>query len=169
VTHIGPWSLVHEGCIVAVGFGEANLIRNVGVDTLVSSSLGRKGRIVLLHHLLLHADVTLLLVSLLIADHLQILDFGLGSRRKALLHTLASCLERALELFTLVLVLDYIGLAHGKLGDSSLHLACKVAQTRLEFVDLLRDLESGLATLGCIALQFLNQVRNLIKDKFLLQ
>ena len=80
----------------------------------------------MLHQLFLHPDATLLLVSFLIADHLEVLDFGLRSWREALLHTLAGCLKGTLELLSLVLIFDDIGLTHRELGDRSFHLAGQV-------------------------------------------
>ena len=81
VTHLGSRGLIHERSIVSIGFGKADFVRNVRVDSLVGSRLGRKRRIILLHHFFLHSDPSLFLVSLLIPDHFQILDLCLRSWR----------------------------------------------------------------------------------------
>ena len=112
MAHVGACCLVHEGGVVAVGFGQANLVRDVGVNPLVCGGLGGEGRVVLLHHLFLQSDPPLLLVPLFVSDHLQVLDLGFGGRRQALLHPLPGSLERLLKLFPFVLELDDVGLAH---------------------------------------------------------
>ena len=112
VTHIGDRSLIHKGRIISIGLRQANLIGYVRIDPLVGSGLGGKGRIVLLHQLLLHSDVTLLLVPLLVADHLQVLYLGLRCGGKTLLHPLSGSLESTVELLTLVLVFYYVRLTH---------------------------------------------------------
>jgi hypothetical protein len=153
VAHVGSWCLVHEGCIVAVGFGKADFIRNVGVDSLVGSGLSGEGRIVLLHHFLLHADVALLLVSLLVPDHFEIFNLGLGSRWKSLLHALFGGLERTIKLFAFVLKLDDVGLAHGEFRDCGFHLASEITKARLELVDLFRNFKGRLPALSGISFQ----------------
>lgn len=114
MAHIGSRGLIHKRRIISIGLRQANLIGYVRIDPLVGSGLGGKGRIVLLHQLLLHADVALLLVPLLVADHLQVLYLGLGSGGKTLLHSLSGSLEGPVELLTLVLVFYYVGLTHGQ-------------------------------------------------------
>lgn len=78
--HVGTRCLVHEGCVVTIRFRQADLVRDIGIDTLVGSGLSCEGWVVLLHHLLLHTNVTLVLITLLIPDHLQVLDLSLRSR-----------------------------------------------------------------------------------------
>ena len=93
MAHVGPCCLVHERGVVAVGFGQADLVRDVGVDPLVGGGLGGEGRVVLLHHLLLHADPLLLLISLFVPDHLQVLNLGFGGWGQAFLHPFPCSLD----------------------------------------------------------------------------
>ena len=112
MAHVGAGRLVHEGRVIAVGFGQTDLVRYVGVYPLHGGRLGREGRVVLLHHFLLHAHPLLLLIPLLVSNHLQIFDLGLGSRRQALLHSFARAFDGRLELLSLALVFYDVGLAH---------------------------------------------------------
>ena len=112
--HVGAGALVHEGSVVAVRLGQADFVGDVGVYSLVGGGLCGERRIVLLHQLLLLSDVALLFVSLLITDHLQVLDLSFRCWWKAFLHSLLGIVQTALKLLTLVLELDDVGLAHGQ-------------------------------------------------------
>jgi hypothetical protein len=168
VTHVRSRGLIHEGSVLAIGFGQTDLVGNVGVDSLVGSGLGREGRVVLLHQLLLHSDAALLIVSFLVSDHLQVLDLGLRSRGQTFLHSFLCVLVRFLQFLPLVLVLYDVGLAHAQLRYCRLHLAGQLSQTTLEFVDLFAHFQSRLPALSGVLLEFVDQVAHLVKNKFLL-
>jgi hypothetical protein len=59
---------------------------------VLSGSLGGKGGNVFLDHFALTADGIFLRVTFLVTDIFQIFDFGLGLRRKILLHAVLSVL-----------------------------------------------------------------------------
>lgn len=113
--HVGPWALIHEGRVQAIGLRQADLVGYVGVDSLVSSGLGGKRRVVLLHHFLLHSNSPFLVISLLVSDHLQILDLGLWGGGQPFLHSLPGLLPGHAQLLPFALELDDVGLAHGEL------------------------------------------------------
>lgn len=60
-------------------------------------------------------------------------------------------------------------LQHGELADGGHHLAREVLEPRLEVVDLLGELERGLAALDGLLAQLLGEVRDLVEDELLLQ
>jgi len=136
VADVGAGRLVHEGGVVAVGLGQADLVRNVGVDPLDCGGLGGKGRVVLLHQILLHPNPLLLFVSLLVSNHLQVLNLGFRSRRQPFLHPLLRIVQASLQLFPLGLELDNVGLAHRQLGNGCFHLSGQISESALELVDL---------------------------------
>lgn len=166
VTHVGSRRLVHEGSVLAVGLGQSDLVRNVGVDALVGRRLSREGRVVLLHQLLLLPNATLLLVPLLVANHLQVLDLGLRGRRQPLLHPLLGIFEGLFQFFPLVLVLDDVGLAHAEFGDGGLHLASEFPESALELVDFFADFQGGLPALGGVGLEFVDEAAHFVEDEF---
>lgn len=167
--HVGPWRLIHKRRVAPVRLGESDLVWDVGVYSLHGCSFGRKWRIVLFNHLLLHADPALFLIALLVTDHLQILDLGLWRWRQSFLHPLLRVLIAHIQLISLVLILDNVCLAHWQLWNGRLHLAVEITQSALEFVDPFRHLECGLSALNSILLELLRQVGHFIQDEFLLE
>ncbi len=113
MAHIGPRHMKHKGRIIAIGLGQANLIRrNIRINPRISSRLGGIRRIIHLNHFLLFSYSLLLLVTFFITDHLQVLDLGLGGWGQTVLHALAGGLEGCGEVAVLVVVFYYVGLAH---------------------------------------------------------
>ena len=81
MSHISSRRLIHKRRIRSIRFRQPNLVRYIRINSLISCCLCCKRRIVLLHHLFLHTNTSLLLISLLVSHHLQILYLGLGGRR----------------------------------------------------------------------------------------
>ena len=167
VTDIGPWCLVHKRGIISIGLWQSDLVWNVRVHSLVGRCFCCKGRVVLLHHFLLHPDPPLLLIPLLVPYHLQIFDFSLGSRGQTFFHPLPCIFQRTFNIFPLILELDNIGLAHWEFWDSCFHFSSEIPESTLELIDLFRHFKSGLSSFSGIFLELVNKIGDLIQDKFL--
>lgn len=144
MAHVRSGWLVHEGRIGSIGFGQSYLVWNVGVYSLISCRLGCEGRIVLLHHLLLHSYSSFLFISFLISDHFQVLYLCFRSWGEALLHSFLGSFVSHFQFFPIVLIFDYISLAHGQFWDGSLHFPGEFSKSALKFIDFFWDFECGL-------------------------
>ena len=112
VTHICSCCLVHERCVISIRLWKSYLIRDVWIDSLVSCGLCCEGRIVLLHHLLLHPDPSFFIISFLVSYHLQVFNLCFRSGRQTFFHPFSCPLKWALHFFSFILILDDIGLTH---------------------------------------------------------
>lgn len=103
----------------------------------LGSGFGNIWRVIHFEYFFLLSDILFLLVSLLVPDHLQVLDLCFRSGRQSFFHTLFGLCVVLFELVAFGLVLDDVGLAHRKLGNGGFHFASQVSQPALELVDFL--------------------------------
>ena len=144
--------------MLAVRFRESNLVRDVCVDSVFGSSFCGERRITLLYHFSLHSYLSLLLISLLVSDHLEVLDLRFRSWRIAFLHPCPCTFDSGGKTLSLFSVTYSVSLTNCELGDNSFHLTCDVLESRLELVDLFANLESRLSIILSLLFQLVGQV-----------
>ena len=114
MTHVRAWLCWVERSLHPVGFAQAYpIIWNISVRPFLSSRLGSKRWIFLLHGSLLFSNKSLFLIPFSIPYHLQILDIHLRSRGQTFLKVDLGLLDNGLELFPLLSHFDGVSLKHG--------------------------------------------------------
>ena len=169
VPHLRTGLAWFERCKHAVGPRQLDVGWHVRVGTGKRVRLDSVGGKLGFQSFALHALFAGLSLSLCVTLNLFQLGIGLVCGWHALVEVLKASLKKLVFLFLLLLQLEHFGLEHGQFRNSCKHLAREFSCSGFVFVDLLGNLERGLATIKSLGPELLSQVADFFIDQFLLE